>query len=528
MPFAVPSPPTLMHVENTQLSTTLEWTAPQRPAGRLEFYEVVIIERNANNTVIGQPLSYVSARPNLTCVMATPVCTPLHRFHYQVRAVNAEPLHPEITAENTMWRLGQTQKCVAQPPLTDGEWNAIQTYKNSSLYRLYKSSWAKHEVSCSPDPSNTKLLVSSMEVIVALIVLGVVCHTGYRKYQKMADIDLVLPPGIVETLKKPIEIGVMSGSGIGGVGGSGGVGIGGGIGSIVCTRIDPVPDYNIYSPHDMPHDFSSGNESSKLLLANNSSNNYEEPAMARRPPASYMSMSQGLLLDDDGQAGATELQTSNSNATPSGYIKPTKMMNWSTPNSSMANTLPNPQSPPQPQPQSMLVTMPLSGYVPVQVLQARQTPAPAAATMSSNYVQAADLHKLKPATTAQGAAAAAAAGAAPAPIGVATVVSATSATGAATTTTTTALSSPSSPMSPSPPPPPATTTNTLMPNGFGYTAMEQLQRNGLMKPTGAALQQSATTAAQNAQQTTHRLQPNIGGYVTPQDLNALAHNRHML
>ncbi|XP_032296477.1 cytokine receptor [Drosophila virilis] len=516
----VPSPPTLMHVENTQLSTTLEWMAPQRPAGRLEYYEVVIIERNANNTVIGQPLSYVSARPNLTCVMATPVCTPLHRFHYQVRAVNAEPLHPEVAAKNTMWRLTQTQKCVAQPPLTDGEWSAIQTYKNSSLYRLYKSSWAKHEVSCSPDPSNTKLLVSSMEVIVALIVLGVVCHTGYRKYQKMADIDLVLPPGIVETLKKPIEIGVMSGSG-GGNAGNGSGGVVGGIGSIVCTRIDPIPDYNIYSPHDMPHDFSSGNESSKLLLANNSSNNYEEPATARRPPASYMSMSQGLLLDDDGQAGATELQTSNSNATPSGYIKPTKMMNWSTPNSSMANTLPsgNAQSPPQPQ--SMLVTMPLSGYVPVQVLQARPTPAPVASTMSSNYVQAADLHKLKPATTA---AVAVQAAAAPAPIGVATVVSATAATGAATTTTTTALSSPSSPMSP---PPPATTTTTLMPNGFGYTAMEQLQRNGLMKPTGAALQQSAATA-QNAQQTTHRLQPNIGGYVTPQDLNALAHNRHML
>lgn len=488
----VPSPPHELHVENSHWNTILEWEAPLRPAGRLEFYEVVIIERNANNTIIGQPSSYVSARPNLTCVMTTPLCTPLHRFHYNVRAVNAEPLDPNLTThidKTYIRRSMQSQKCDAQPPLTDIEWGAIQNYLNTSLYRLYKSAWTTHEVSCSPGQSNLKVFVTSVEVVTSIIFLSAFAYMVYRKLLKMSDIDLVLPPGIDE--KKSIEIG----SSGGGTGGNGG-GVGSIVGGVICTRID-LPHY---SQHDLPQDFSSGNESSKLLLANSSSGGmleqrdaYEERTLTTLPPCSYMSMSQGLLLDDDSQMGATEMQSSsptnpNPNPNAGGYIKPTQMKNWSTP-SSMANTLPSTNG---------QLSMPLSGYVPVQVLQSRPTPAPAAPAVgastaaqtpmhllnTSNYVQAADLHKLKPLAPICG------------------------------------VNGPAMPTTPAATP--------LMPNGFGYTAMEQLQRNGLIKPTAAAAAAAASATAQHSQQTPQTLQPNIGGYVTPQDLNALAHNRHML
>lgn len=497
----MPSPPAKLHVENSPWSTVLDWKPPSFPAGRLEFYEVVIIERNANNTIIGQPSSYVSARPNLTCVMKTPVCTPLHRFIYKVRAVNAEPLDPMLLThmDKTFIRQSmQSQKCDAQPPLTDSEWNNIQNYLNSSLYRLYKSAWTTHDVSCSPGQNNFKVFVTSVEVATSIIFFCAFAYMAYRKLLKMSDIDLVLPPGIDETLKKPIDLGSNGGGTGGSAGGGGGIGI-------IATRID-LPHY---SQHDLPQDFSSGNESSKLLLANSSSGGmleqrdaYEERTLTTLPPSSYMSMSHGLLLDDDSQMAATELQSSsqtnpnlnaNSNPNPNpnagGYIKPTQMKNWSTPNS-MANTLPSTAN--------GQLSMPLSGYVPVQVLQSRPTNAPAAAAAAaaasaatqapmhllntSNYVQAADLHKLKPLAPISGV------------------------TGSAMPTTPAA-------------------TPLMMPNGFGYTAMEQLQRNGLIKPTAAT---AAAATSQQSQQTPQRLQPNIGGYVTPQDLNALAHNRHML
>ncbi|EDV99723.1 GH12259 [Drosophila grimshawi] len=494
----VPSEPMRIYLDSNPLTTTLEWDAPSRPAGRLEYYEVVIVERNSNNSVIGYPLSYVSARPNLTCVMTTPVCTSQHRFNYQVRAVNVEALHPQSPPQPYVApNYERTQNCVAQPQLTYDEWSAISSYNDSSLYRLYKSAWATYEVSCSPDSGSTKMLLSSIEVFLAFIVLLVASHTGYRKYLKMSDIGVMLPTGVIEDLKKPKDIGSRTdGSGHGG---------GGGGGSMICTRVDQTPDYMPqYSLHDPPHDFSSGNESSKLLLANNSSNG----GGGRSSPASYMSMDQGLLLDDEGQPGqGTELQPSGGNnatsaAASAGYIKPTDMKFLSTP---MANTLPS-SHPTLP----MQVTMPFSGYVPVQMIQARPMPPVPTAIVSplhplntSNYVHAADLHKLKSL----------------API---TTTPATVTTAAPVQTAIAATSPPAS--------------ATPMPNDFGYTSMEQLQRDGLMKPISvlaAHPQESAAAAAAAAaeavQQTHHRLQPNIGGYVTPQDLNALAHNHsHML
>ncbi|XP_034484632.1 cytokine receptor [Drosophila innubila] len=474
----VPSSPGPLLVDNTQLSTSLEWTAPPIPAGRVEYYEVSIIQRDANNSLISQTSSYIGGKQNRSCVMQTPVCIPLYRFHYQVRAVNAELLqsenHEEDDSELDKWsretQQQQQQQCVAQPPLSGIEWSIINSYGNESRYRLHKSNWAIHEVSCSPDRSSTQLLISSAELIVAAIIIAAACHMAYKKLQKMSDIDLELPSGLKETLKKPLELDMPASGGI------------------VCTRLDPMPQYMPqYAPQEdmMPHDFSgSGNESSKLLLANNSGSNCcadeEHTQMGNTlslplgVPVSYMPMRQDLLQDHE------EQQAHNGNQN---YIKPTQLKQWSA-NPNNPNNPGNANANPS-------LALPLSGYVPVQVLQARPMPpvpssnvpvnAPASAPVSapplsllnsSNYVQAADLHKLPATVTA----------------------------GAPTTTAATAA-------------PPT--------NSFGYTAMEQLIKPSTVLPNYTQpIGQTATTQ--------HRMQPNIGGYVTPQDLNAIAHNRHML
>ncbi|KAH8415331.1 hypothetical protein KR222_004584 [Zaprionus bogoriensis] len=549
----VPSQPMMLRVDNIQQSTWLEWTPPENAAGPLEFYEVAISERDANNTLISSRSSYIGSQQNRTCVMSTPICTALHRFHYQVRAVNAEQLQPALDEEDNMTMAAsasgsasasasQLQQCVAQLPLSGAAWSSLQAYHNDTLYRLHKSTWLTHEVSCSPDRNNLKFVLTMLEVAISLVILAVTFHIGYRKYQKMSDIDLVLPPGIMENLKKPIEIhGSMGMHGGGGGGGGGGVAadaigataINGG--GIVCTRVmdsSAAPQYlPQYSPQDAPHDFNSGSESSKLLLANNSSSggsggiydDHHQPVTTLLPPISYMSMSQHLLLDEEtpvgGVGGGGQSTELHSNAGNTGYIKPTQMKNWQSSNLPPA-------------------AVQLSGYVPVHLLQqarpagaaaaaaaatttATPLPAPPPATpttpmhllSSSNYVQASDLHKLKPLAP---------------PLQAAGV----------------GLMQPMQTQAQTPAPPPALAatpqaTKPMLANSFGYTTMEQLQRNGLMKPAAPAVAPSAAAAAAfggaaaaagAAQQHTQQqqLRPLIGGYVTQLDLNALAHNRHML
>jgi len=378
-----------------------------------------------------------------------------------------------------------------------------------------------------------------------------------RAKRKMSDIDLVLPQGIIETLKKqPMDMG---GLGLG-IGPDSSVS-----GGIVCTRVDDSPQY---TPQDLPHDFSNfGSESSKLLLRTASSSggggctdrdgyddHQERGAIsAAGPPTSYLAMRHGLLVQNDQererereQAREREQQQQRESdaeregreqRSTNGYIKPTQMKSWigSDPSESgdafsvPAITMPAPMSLPMAQ-------IPLSGYVPVPIPQSRlnaapvqpfapPTVAPSAATAAAastffppahllnmdNYVQASDLHKLKPLVAAPlpPAGGAVFAGSPPAAL----------------------------PMRQLPPVPSAGPATAPAPKlaDIGYTTMEQLQRTGLIKPplnaaTTAAVG-SPTHAAGGASAVPNahsRLQPQITGYVTPQDLNALAHNRHVL
>ncbi|KAH8238442.1 hypothetical protein KR032_006892 [Drosophila birchii] len=557
--IGVPSPPTLQVTNNKDQSSRLDWHPPRTPAGRIDYYEVSLRDSNASCL-----MSIILPGHNRSFVMATPRCTSHNPFQLAVRAINVDqqPIgaeeavaHPLIAGQSSQ------SSCEVQKNVLDEEERAqYEAYgANASAHRLYKSEWGTYGYICTPDTNSVKAMYQTIEVTVAILVLGVIFYLGYKKYRKMSDIDLVLPQGIMETLKKPMDMGGLD------LGPNSSVS-----GGIICTRVDDSPQY---TPQDhLPHDFSScGGESSKLLLRTASSsggggggmdrNGYDDHqetgpmSGAVPPPTSYLSMRHGLLVQTESETERDrdreqesererEQQDSDTNmdrepingSSNNGYIKPTQMKSWA------GNGGPV-QSQPLPLPR-----VPLSGYVPVPILQSRLNPLPptvqahsqangnappasAAAAASTffppahllnmdNYVQASDLHKLKPLAAA--------------PLPSVGRVEGVAAAGAA-----------SAVVMASPPPshlplqrpvvaaPMPTSTPAPKLADIGYTTMEQLQRTGLMKqPLSAAVGSPthASGAAIGGVGNTHsRLQPPINGYVTPQDLNVLAHNnRHVL
>ncbi|XP_001354567.3 cytokine receptor [Drosophila pseudoobscura] len=579
--IGVPSPPTLLVTNNKDQSSRLDWKAPRQPAGLVDYYEISLRDNNSSCLV-----SYILPGQNRSHVMATPRCTSHNPFQLAVRAINVERLlHTgdlqEVGEANGARPAVSAKSCqVHLDGLGEEDRIAFETYSsNSTGYRLHRSEWGTYGFICTPEIHSVKAMYQTIEVSLAILVLGVIFYTVYKKYRKMSDIDLVLPQGILETLKKPKDMGGLGLSMGPDMASSGG---------IICTRVDDSPQY---TQQDMPHDFSScGSESSKLLLRNTSSSGgctdrddrYDDQTeivgmnpmttmntmtamnSSPAPPTSYVSMRHGLLVQNDRESESerdrdiereqqrSSMQEMQANHQSSGYIKPTQMKSWPTSN---ANTLPGPNVPtaatatqPMSVPLSM-ARMPLNGYVPVNILKSqpqmepngghRVAPTPDAAAFfvpehllnAENSMQAAsDLHKLQPLNPASTAAAASP-----------TYLPAISASAAApklnvdTGYTTMEQLQRTGMMQPqaflpaiSPSAAPKLNVDT------GYTTMEQLQRTGLMKPQALPQSIGMHTSAQPSggaaagATTGPRVKPQINGYVTPQDLNALAHNRHVL
>ncbi|XP_016973056.1 cytokine receptor [Drosophila rhopaloa] len=536
--IGVPSPPTLLVTNNKDQSSRLVWQAPMTPAGRIDFYEISLRDNNASCL-----MSTILPGRNRSFVMATPRCTSHNPFQLAVRAINVEQ-HPQFDGPDGVGAVQLvstgSQGCEARTDALDEEHRLqFETYAaNTSAYRLYRSDWGTYGFICTPDTHSVKAMYQTIEVSVAILVLGVIFYLGYKKYRKMSDIHLVLPQGIMETLKKPMDMG---GLGLG-IGPDSSVS-----GGIVCTRVDDSPPY---TPQDLPHDFSScGSESSKLLLRTASTGGCAD--RDGYPPTTYLAMRHGLLVQNDSERQTECEQTrereqqnqherdmdrhqeqeleqeQQQRSSTNGYIKPTQMKSW-------AGNGPSANGHALPVPSTAPMSSPLSGYVPVPIPQSRFNPAPvqaiapgsvpSAATAAAasaffppahllnmdNYVQASDLHKLKPLVAAP-----------LMPSGVDVL----------------AGPSPAASTSPSPfqlPPVGAAgqpTAPTPKLADIGYTTMEQLQRTGLIKPPMASAVGSPTHVAGGASASGHphsRQQPQINGYVTPQDLNALAHNRHVL
>ncbi|XP_022220466.2 cytokine receptor [Drosophila obscura] len=588
--IGVPSPPTLQVTNNKDQSYRLDWKPPSHPAGLVDYYEISLRDNNASCL-----FSYILSGQNRSLVMSTPQCTSHNPLQLAVRAINVERLvHTgalQGRGERSAVALASASPKSCEMHLErlgEEERIAFETFSsNATGYRLHRSDWGTYGFICTPDIHSVKAMYQTIEVTVAFLVLGVIFYTVYKKYRKMSDIDLVLPQGIMETLKKPMDMG--------------GLGLGMGpdmasSGGIICTRVDDSPQY---TPQDMPHDFSScGSESSKLLLRNTSSSGgctdrddrYDDQqeivgmnpmnaisAMNSSPaaPTSYVSMRHGLLVQNDRESESErdrdrdqqrssmqELQANHNQS--SGYIKPTQMKSWP---SSNANTLPGANVPTPAaaaaaaaatQPMSMplsMARMPLTGYVPVNILKSRPqmdpnggprgVPSPDASSFfapehllnAENLMQGSDrsdLHKLQPLNVVPAAAAAAAA--APPPYLPAMSPSAAPKLNVDTSYTTLEQLQRTGMMKPQAFMPAISPSAAPKPNvDTGYTTMEQLQRTGLMKPQ--ALPQSigmhtsthpSGGAAGAGATTGPRVQPQINGYVTPQDLNALAHNRHVL
>ncbi|XP_017055635.1 cytokine receptor isoform X2 [Drosophila ficusphila] len=535
--IGVPSPPTLQVTNNKDQSSRLEWQPPRMPAGSIDYYEISLRDNNATCL-----MNIVLPGRNRSFTMPTPRCTSHNPFQLAVRAINVDQ-HPQFegldAAESALLSLMSSRAGQGCEPQTDAlgeqERRQFETYAgNSTAYRLYRSEWDAYGFICTPDTNSVKAMYRTVEVSVAIVVLGVICYLVYKKYRKMSDIDLVLPQGIMETLKKPMDMG---GLGLG-IGPDSSVS-----GGIVCTRVDDSPQY---TPQDLPHDFGScGSESSKLLRTQFSTggigcvdDDHQEtaPISAVAPPTSYLSMRHGLLVQNDRerererelamereqqhqqqqqQQQQRESDMEREQRNTNGYIKPTQMKSWAAGGNANGNGNAV-QAPP--------MSMPLSGYVPVPIPQARfnpppapvQTMAPAASAASAffppahllnmdNYVQASDLHKLKPLVS-------------PPMTSSPTVAS---------------QQQQQQQQQPSTQPVGQPTAPAPKMADIGYTTMEQLQLTGLIKPplpaaVGSPAHHNAGGGGVGVGAAPSRLQPQINGYVTPQDLNALAHNRQVL
>ncbi|XP_016993980.2 cytokine receptor [Drosophila takahashii] len=515
--IGVPSAPKLQVTNDKDQSSRLDWEPPRMPAGRIDFYEISLRDNNASCL-----MSTILPGRNRSFVMATPRCTSHNPFQLAVRAINVEQ-HPQFDGLDAgalllMSAAAGQQGCEAKTDaLGDEERAQFEAYAaNVTAYRLYRSDWDVYGFICTPDTHSVKAMYQTIEVTVAILVLGVIFYLVYKKYRKMSDIDLVLPQGIIETLKKqPMDMGGLSL----GLGPDSSLG-----GGIVCTRVDDSPQY---TPQDLPHDFSNfGSESSKLLLRTASSSGGGMEAAAG-PPTSYLAMRHGLLVQNDmerqrererereqQQQQQQREEEREQRGAASGYIKPTQMKSWmGDPSENDDHDFSVPAAP----------QIPIGGYVPVPIPQSRLNPPPvqpplqpATATAAAastffppahllnldNYVQASDLHKLKPLVAAP----------LPLPNGGASPPAAAA-------------------MRQLPPLPTAAAAPAPKLADLGYTTMEQLQRTGLAKPPLSAAAVGSPThanAAGGGGAGGAHPQPQINGYVTPQDLNALAHNRHVL
>ncbi|XP_030378690.1 cytokine receptor-like [Scaptodrosophila lebanonensis] len=504
----VPSPPHLFDPTTKNELTTLNWAAPIRPAGRIEYYEVAVTETVDERSVI-RCVSYVLPRQNRTSFLDTPKCTSRNQFQYQVRAVNVELLDDTADMESEEGEnMFAENSCNSHSELSDEETNMIQLYQNEARYRHYKSEWHSYGVSCLQDSSMQKLMLNVIEIIVVITFLIICGHRAYVKLRYMSNIECQLPTGIMESLKKASEGGTM-----------------GSMDSGISSCIRDSATSAQYRLPNSQQDFSThSNESAKLLLSAATTPgrcNESDPAIYAYPELpSYMSMHRDFLENENAvtaeQKSSDYTSVAELNAAAAagngnnGYIKPTQMKNWSTPvPSSMqatnANMLPNLNNTTTPAMDMNMETfqqlsasggMPLSGYVPVQVLQARPAPKPslqqqqqqAVPSMlnSSNYVQVSDLHKLMPPVSE--------------------------------------LPAHGGQDKPKP-----------IINDFGYTTMEQLERAGLIKSaaTGPTLAQQQMSALDNsrdhlggAANNGHPQSRLMSGYVTPQELNALAQNHN--
>ncbi|XP_075159104.1 cytokine receptor-like isoform X2 [Haematobia irritans] len=203
--------------EKTQ--NTLQWSVPEVPSGRVEFYEVSI-EVLYKDTIQRQHISKVL---NATeCVYHFPVCIDAdYRFKLHVRAVNVARRDSEIdqyilatmnktnddmslVSESIYYEQNEDLKCEVVSNDLEKQMELIKHYSNVDEFVQYKSVWSVGPVTNCSDTKLSRVTMLALLVVVSSLGVMAAFYVARKKYQKMANITCALPPGL-EAISYPVK-----------------------------------------------------------------------------------------------------------------------------------------------------------------------------------------------------------------------------------------------------------------------------------------------------------------------------------
>ncbi|XP_073828659.1 cytokine receptor-like isoform X2 [Musca autumnalis] len=202
----IPSNPSHIITDSRNI---LQWSKPEVPSGRVEFYQVAIMVWHKDV----MQRQYISNVANTTCKFTLPVCRDAdQRFTIQVRAVNVALRETEIdqyifAAKNPMdsenevihtngyFTDNDDLRC-EDGGMTEHKLALIRNYSDKTKYVQYKSVWEKGPVTNCSDTKLSRITMLALLVVVSSLGVLAAFYVARNKYQKMANITCALPPGL--------------------------------------------------------------------------------------------------------------------------------------------------------------------------------------------------------------------------------------------------------------------------------------------------------------------------------------------
>ncbi|XP_037937252.1 cytokine receptor-like isoform X2 [Teleopsis dalmanni] len=204
--IGIPSKPLHMTaVENNR--TVMHWSKPEKPSGRVEFYEVSVkvwhkdqLQKQRISTVIGTE----------SCVINMPMCKDADYKHtLEVRAVNVasdSEIDQQIfidnnTEDENIYEGNNELVCIATGKLQSAsEFNALSlSYRGVKNRVYYKSVWEKGPfygcAATSKLSTDTMWALGSTFILLMTLTLVYMLHD---KCSKMKNIKCTLPSGLAE------------------------------------------------------------------------------------------------------------------------------------------------------------------------------------------------------------------------------------------------------------------------------------------------------------------------------------------
>ncbi|KAM7350750.1 cytokine receptor-like isoform 2-T4 [Cochliomyia hominivorax] len=210
----IPSNPRNVKTKDSD-QNLLQWSRPEVPSGRVEFYEVAItlwykdqIQRQHISGIID----------TTECEFHLPVCIDAdYRYTKEVRAVNVVRRDTEIdhyifatknvTNDEVLidnYIENNDLRCVGTALSAEEQLATIHRYQDTSKFVQYKSVWEKGPVTNCSDPKLSRITMLALLIVVSSLAVMAALYVARNKYQKMANISCALPPGL-EAMAYPIK-----------------------------------------------------------------------------------------------------------------------------------------------------------------------------------------------------------------------------------------------------------------------------------------------------------------------------------